>query len=204
MATGGDLVDSGRKCVFNICEQAELNVQADHFCVSCEQYLCGDCKQHHSRVKATKSHHVIGTDEIPSLSSLTLGSEAMETPICSEHDRQFEYFCVGNMAILCMPCKLIGHKACTNIIELEKAACDVFSEGHSRDILKSMKDVMDSFSKCKDAAQSNRDELYKSKQSEMDKVKQTRKNIDNHLDKIEAGAYEEIHSAFTRELKQVI
>ena len=37
----------------------------------------------------------------------------------------------------------------------------------------------------------------------MDKVKQTRITIDNHLDKIEAAAYEDIHIAFTRELNQV-
>ena len=203
MAEGGDVVDSGRKYVCNICEQADLNVQADHFCVSCEQYLCGECKLHHSRVKATKSHQVIGTDEIPTLASLTLGSEAMETPVCTEHERQFEYFCVPHMAILCITCKLIGHKACGKVIELDKAACDVFSEGHSRNILKSMEELIDSFSKCKDTTQSNRDELYKSKQSEIDKVKQARMTADYHLDEIEGAAYTEIHDAFTRDLKQV-
>ena len=203
MAEGGDVVDSGRKYVCNICDQADLSVPADHFCVSCEQYLCGECKLHLSRVKATKSHQVIGTDEIPTLTSLTLGSEAMETPVCTEHERPFEYFCVPHMAILCITCKLLGHKVCGKVIELEKAACDVFSEGHSRNILKSMEELIDSFSKCKDTAQSNRDGLYKSKQSEMDKVKQTRITIDNHLDKIEAAAYEGIHIAFTRELNQV-
>ena len=203
MATGGDSVDSGRKYSCNICEQADLNVQADHFCVSCQQYLCGECKLHHSRVKATKLHQVVGTDEIPSLTSLTLGSEAMETPVCTEHERPFEYFCVGHMDVLCITCKLIAHKACGKVIELEKAACDVFSEGHSRNILRSMEELVDSFSKCKNTAQSNRDGLYKSKQSVMDKVKQTRITIDNHLDKIEAAAYEDIHSAFTRKLNQV-
>ena len=203
MAEGGDVVDSGQKYVCNICEQADLSVPANHFCVSCEQYLCGECKIHHSRVKATRSHQVIGTDEIPTLTSLTLGSEAMETPVCTEHERPFEYFCVPHMAILCITCKLLGHKACGKVIELEKAACDVFSEGHSRNILKSMKELIDSFSQCKDIDQSNRDRLYKSKESEMDKVKQTRKTIDNHLDKIEAAAYEDIHSAFTRKLNQV-
>ena len=127
----------------------------------------------------------------------------METPICTEHERPFEYFCVGHMTLLCKTCKLIGHKACTNVIELVKAASDIFSVGHSRNILKSMGELVDEFIKCKDTAQSNRNELYKSKQSEIDKVKQTRKTFDSQLDKIEAAAYEEIHSAFTKELNQV-
>ena len=204
MAEGGGLeVDQGRKNICNICEEGGLSVGADQFCVSCEQYLCQECKKYHSRVKATKSHQVIGTDEIPTLTSLTLGSEAMETPVCTEHERHFEYFCVPHMAILCITCKLLGHKACGKVIDLEKAACDVFSERHCRNILRSMEDLIDSFSKCKDTAQSNRDELYKSKQSEIGKVKQARMTADHHLDKIEGAAYEQIHTAFTRELNQV-
>ena len=203
MATGGDAVDSGRKYVCNICEEADLSVLAYYFCVSCEQFLCGECKTFHSRVKATKSHQVIGTDEIPSLTSLTLGSEAMETPICTEHERPFEYFCVGHMEVLCKTCNLIEHKACEKVISFEKAACDMYTLGHSKTILKSMEDLIDSLSKSKAMVHSNRDELNKSKQSAMDKVRQTRKNIDNHLDKIEASAYDEIQSIFSRNLKRI-
>ena len=71
---------------------------------------------------------MIGTDEIPSLTSLTLGSEAKETPIFTKHEKQFEYFCVGHMASLCKMCKLLKHQACEEVMELEKAACGVFLE----------------------------------------------------------------------------
>ena len=138
MATGGDSLDSVQKNLCNICTDGDLSVNTDYFCVFCEQYLCLGCKQYHSRVKATKSHQVLGTDEIPTLSSLTLGSEAMESPTCSEHGRRFEHFCVNHMTIICQTCKLIEHKKCTNIIELKKAACDVYSEGHHSNIHKSM------------------------------------------------------------------
>ena len=77
------------------------------------------------------------------------------------------------------------------------------SRGHSRNILNSMEELVNEFSKCKDTAQGNRVELFKRKDSEMDKVKQARKTIDSHFDKIEAAANEEINSAFTRELNQV-
>ena len=203
MATGGDTVDLGRKYLCNICEQADLSVPAYTFCVSCEQYLCGECKQNHSLVKATKSHKVVGTYKMPSLTSLTLGSEALEAPTCKDHDKQFEYFCIGHMTLLCSTCKMIGHKACTDVTELEKAACDLFSEGHSRNILKSIEKLINCFSKCKCTAQSNRDELYKIKQSAIDNVKQKRQSIDNHLDEIEVAAYKEIGRVFQKEIKQV-
>ena len=62
MAEGGGEVDAGRKITCNICEEGGLTVGADYFCVSCEQYLCEECKKYNSRVKATKSHQVIGID----------------------------------------------------------------------------------------------------------------------------------------------
>ena len=203
MATGGDSVDSGRKNICNICEKRDLSVTAESFCVSCEQYLCGECKLYHSWVNATKSHQVLGTDKIPTLSSLTLGSEAMETPICTEHGRQFEHFCVNHMTVVCQSCKLIEHKGCTNIIELEKAACDVYSEGHHRDILKSMEELQDGFSKCNEKAQNNKDDLYKCKDAEINKVKQTITNIKSYVDKLGSAACEEIGAAFAEELNKV-
>ena len=203
MATGGDSVDSGRNNICNICEKGDLSVTADYFCVSCEQYLCGECKLYHSRVNATKSHQVLGTDEIPTLSSLTLGSEAMETPACSEHGRRFEHFCVNHMTIVCQTCKLIEHKACTNIIELTKAACVVYSEEHNRDILRSMEALLDGFSKCNEKAQNSKDDLYKGKDAEINKVKQTITNIKSCVDKLGSAACEEIGAAFAEELNKV-
>ena len=203
MATGGDATDSGLKNICNICEKGDLSVTAEYFFVSCEQYLCGECKLYHSRVNATKSHQVLRTDEIPSLSSLTLGLEAMETPICTEHGRQFEHFCVNHMAIVCQACKLIEHKACTNIIELTKAACDVYSEEHHRDILKSMEALLDGFSKCNGKVQNSKDDLYKCKDAEINKVKQTITNIKSYVDKLGSAACEEIGAAFAEELNKV-
>ena len=49
-----------------------------------------------------------------------------------------------------------------------------------------MKEIINNFLQI----QSNKETLYKSKQSVFDTVKQARKTIDNHLDKVEAAAHE--------------
>ena len=203
MAGGGNDVGSGTRLTCNICEEVGLREQADQFCVSCQQYLCEECKQHHSRAKPTKSHQVIGTDEIPSLSSLTLGSDSNETPLCKDHESAIKYFCISHMTELCQSCRLMEHKQCANVTKIEKASCDMFTEEHSIKILKSMEDMKDIFSKCKSTAQRNRDMLYSGKQSAIDTVKQARINIDSHLDKIETAAYDEIGRVFRTKMKQV-
>ena len=116
---------------------------------------------------------MIGADEIQSLSSLTLGSEAMETPMCAEHEREFKYFCVTHMTVLCPTCKLIEHRACTKITKLQNATNYVFSGGHTKDILKGMEELLHGFSKVKDNVQNSKEVLFQSKQLEIDKVQKT-------------------------------
>ena len=203
MAEGGCVEDMQRTLMCNICEQGGISARADHFCVSCEQYLCDDCKLYHSRVKATRSHHVVGTDEIPSFTSLTLTSEAMETPTCKDHKRPITNFCISHMDELCPSCRLMEHKRCENITEFKKAVQSVFTEEHKTRINSSLDELIHGFDKCKSKAQRNRDSLCQSKQSAIDDVKQARKTIDNHLDKVEAEAYAEIDKVFKAEMKQL-
>ena len=89
------------------------------------------------------------------------------------------------------------------VVLIEKAANDVFTEGHSTKILKSIKEIIDRFSKRKNTVQSSKDKLYTNKQLAIHIVKQTRKTIDNQLDKIEAAAYEEIDRVIKAEMKRV-
>ena len=204
MAEGGNAVDSDRKNNCNICEDLGLSVRADQYCVSCEQYLCEGCKQYHSRVKATKLHQVIPiTDGIPSLISLTLSSESTETSVCKEHGQKLEHFCVSHMTELCEACRLTNHKKCEKSVPIKSAAHDMFSESHSEKILKSLKEMINGLSRCKILAQSNKGNLHQNKQSAIDSVKQVRKTIDNHLEKIEAVAYKEIDRVFLAEMKRI-
>ena len=106
------------------------------------------------------------------------------------------------MTIVCHTCILIEHKACSNIKELTKAACDVYSEGHSWDIYKSMEELLDGFSQCTEKAQNSKDELYKCKEAEINKVNQTITYIKSYIDKLGSAACEEIGAAFAEELNK--
>ena len=203
MAEGGGEVDDGSNTLCNICEDGGLRVKADQFCVSCEQYLCEDCKLYHSRSKASKTHGVVGINDIPSLASLTLGSEAMETPTCKDHQRPITHFCLSHMSELCPSCRMVEHKKCSSVTEFRKAIQSVFTEEHPTRIYESLEILMGRFNKCKDKARSNKDKLVKEQQSAIDNVKQARQSVDKHLDKIEDEAYAEIDKVFKAEMKHL-
>ena len=203
MAEGGGDVDDGRNTLCNICEEGGLSVHADQFCVSCEQYLCEDCKMYHSRVKATKSHEMVGINEKPSLSSLTMGSEAMETPTCKYHQRPITHFCIGHMTVLCPSCRMMGHKKCNNVSEFRNAIHSVFTEEYTTRIHGGLEELVSRFNNCKDKVENKKDELLKDQQTAINNVKQARESIDKHLDKIEGDAYAEIDKVFKAEMKQL-
>ena len=203
MAEAGGEVDDGRNTLCNLCEEGGLKVKADQFCVSCEQYLCDGCKLFHSRVKATKFHEVLGINEIPSLTSPTLGSEAMDTPTCKDHQRPIMHFCISHMTELCPTCRMMEHKKCNNITEFRKAIRSVFTEEHTTRIHGSLENLICHFNKCKDNAERCKDNLFKDQQSAIDNVKQARLSVDKHLDRIECDAYAEIDKVFKAEMKQL-
>ena len=171
MAEGGGEVDDGRNTLCNICEDRGLRVKADQFCVSCEQYLCEDCKLYHSRSKASRMHVVVGTNDIPSLTALTLGSEAMETPTCKDHQRPITYVCISHMTELCPSCRMMEHKKCNNVTEFRNAIHSVFTEEHTTRIHGSLEELIDRLNKCKDKIENNKDELLKDQQTAIDNVK---------------------------------
>ena len=189
MAEGGGEVADGRNTLCNICEQGELRVKAEQL--------------YHSRVKATRTHEVVGINEIPSLTSLTLGSEAMETPACKDHQRPITHFCISHMAVLCPSCRMMEHKKCSNVTEFREATHSVFTNGHTTRIHGSLEELIDRFSKCKDKTQSNKDNLLKDQQSAIDNVKQARLSVDKHLDKIEGEVYVEIDTVFKAEMEKL-
>lgn len=46
------------------CSSDDVVVEAESYCIDCEQYLCKNCTSMHARMKATKTHQIIGKEEV--------------------------------------------------------------------------------------------------------------------------------------------
>ena len=93
MAEGGSSVDSGEVSSCDIYEEEGNKVNATNYCLHCEQYICKDCSNYHSRIKATRSHEFTKTDNIPKVLPAMRTSESIEAYICTKHGRQLDFFC---------------------------------------------------------------------------------------------------------------
>ena len=126
------------------------------------------------------------------MSSLTLGSEAIETPVCKEHGAEIKFFCKTHMAELCLTCKLMKHKRCDLVVSLGQAAKEVHSEVHCNKIGGSLGDLLAWFTTCKERSESEKQTLNGQKQNAIDNVKHTRKTLDSYMDKLEAAAIKDV------------
>ena len=212
MAEGGDSVDSGRNRLCDICCKEGRSTHSVCFCQQCEQYFCMDCKNYHSEARATRSHEIIedvgslkyvseAQMDIPSLSSLTLGSEPVDPPVCKEHGQEFKYFCKRQRVELCLACRRMEHKNCKTVVNIDEAAREIYSESHGGKIIQSVKQLAERFGDCQASARKSQADLPGKRQSAIDSVKQTRKSVDAYLDRLEAITLAEIDEILDKETK---
>ena len=178
----------------------------------CEQYFCADCKNSHLQARSTRSHelkesvgplkYALETQvDMQNLSSLTLGSESVDAPVCKEHGHEFKYFCKGHMSELCLTCRRMEHKNCKIVINIEEAARSIYTESHAGKIIQSVKQLAERFGKCQGTARAAKGKLNGKRQVVIDSVKQTRKTVEAYLDKLETKALAEIDEIFDKEIK---
>ena len=139
--------------------------------------------------------------DMPSLSSLTLGSEPVDPPVCKEHGHEFKYFCKSHRVELCLTCRRMEHKNCKTVINIEQAAREVYSGNHGGKIIQSIKQLAERFDECQATARKSKTDLPGKRQSAIDSVKQTRKSVDAYLDRLEGNALTEIDEIFDKETK---
>ena len=194
MAECGESLDEVKKKLCELCLEDNHEVKAEYFCLQCEQNMCLGCEHYHRKVRVSKSHEVIGIDEGHNLSSLTLGSETIETHICKEHGTEIKFFCKEHMVELCLTCKLMKHKRCGAVVSLEQAANDVFDEVHYDKIGESMEELLTWFEKCKEKSESEKKRLGEQKQNVIANVKSIRKTLNEYIKTLEADALKDIET----------
>ena len=131
---------------------------------------------------------------LPDIPSLYLSSDDIEfEPVrCREHGQEFKHFCKTHMTELCITCSRMEHKRCKTVIDIKDATENIYSKLHDEKITQSVKDLNERFKDLKAVGEDIKSKLFTKTNSAIDKVKQSRKDIDGYLDKLEAKAVAEI------------
>lgn len=131
-------------------------------------------------------------DSMPSMSSLSRSSDSVEAIVCGNHKQEVTYFCKTHMEELCFTCKCKKHGSCNTVIDITRAAKEIYSKSHGQKIIQSLKELSDRFNDCKTATEELKHNLQENRRIACDTLKQIRKLIDEYLDQLEEESRAEI------------
>ncbi|CAG2238328.1 unnamed protein product [Mytilus edulis] len=98
------------------CSYAGNNRNAEKWCTVCEEGLCTDCVTVHKSIKTTRNHRLISTDEFRQIKHISIHLT------CKDHDKRLELYCKTHDVAVCLGCVPSHHRACSDVMPLDKAA----------------------------------------------------------------------------------
>ncbi|KAL4216768.1 hypothetical protein ACF0H5_024491 [Mactra antiquata] len=102
------------------CLHKGVNQAAEYFCVVCREFQCKDCSSVHDTHIYMKKHKLVSVSEGHILVSSTDSDDVNKiTFMCTIHNKQFEFYCKKDDALLCSKCAITRHKKCKSIADIE-------------------------------------------------------------------------------------
>jgi len=95
-----------------ICIKGGNAVEAYAFCTVCTEFMCSGCSNVHRRSKATRNHHQLDKEHMPSKDTVKEVHENLSEH-CEKHPRELiKYFCPVHQDLLCGDCIAFDSHTC--------------------------------------------------------------------------------------------
>ena len=160
-----------RNCMF--CLRNSKTVEAKHWCKTCVETLCDDCKSYHSCVPLLKSHIIVSLSDV---GNLYKGIEIDEP--CPSHMGKFlEVFCQDHDQLCCSICFATKHKACRKVEAIEDVAaepnpkCPQMTTTCFIDALKKLEDIQEEYRNKVQNLNSRKQEICACTAKKIDEIK---------------------------------
>ncbi|XP_055999139.1 probable E3 ubiquitin-protein ligase MID2 [Ostrea edulis] len=124
-------------CMF--CKRNDKSVTAKHWCKSCMESICDDCKFIHSYVPSLQGHKILSLSDAQELKN----DIEVDEP-CSIHKGKFlEVYCTDHDKLCCSICFAIEHRKCEQVQAIEDVAAGM-DEDRVKNKLTVFKDLLES------------------------------------------------------------
>ena len=172
------------------CHSSNVVNTSVNWCMECEEELCFECAEYHTKQKMARNHHVVDLKLKTSYSSLLKKSSL----VCEQHTVcEVEYFCVDHDELCCRDCLAKTHKSCGNTMSLDSASkgakqSQLFSDcqEHLTSISKTYKSILkyreENVNDIKDDKEKIKENMKKLKEKLIQRINQVEKELTNKLD----------------------
>ena len=103
------------------CKFGGTEVNGTHYCTTCAEYLCKNCKKSHQRFKATRNHKIVSSTDVTSSEQEQNASQFMVFCAC-DNASEVTCYCEGHNKVACMACKSVKHRKCNVTTLKDKSA----------------------------------------------------------------------------------
>ena len=168
--------------VCDLCLEDDQQLESTAFCTICQQYLCAPCHKSHGRVNATKHHTLLTGKDMPAKDE-----KQNLRPICKQHpDKVLEYFCKEHKIACCSSCQILNHRFCRNLLKFADVDKRRNFREEDKQNLEGMKRLLDEFSRLETVHTVQISDLQTQEDGLIQKVRDTRRRLDHHIDALEA------------------
>ncbi|CAC5418446.1 unnamed protein product [Mytilus coruscus] len=85
------------------------------WCIVCNEGLCKYCMHYHRSSKTLKRHDIV---RFKDRQSIPVFAQSVQEN-CSQHERNFDFFCCVHQEFYCIKCSTLDHKTCDSVLPLE-------------------------------------------------------------------------------------
>lgn len=168
-------------CVCDVCHVRNIRSTVREYCPQCDQNLCGDCSEHHRIAKASKAHETIPFEQYKTSHSFIQNIKHR----CDKHEYPFEFHCQLHNSLACKRCIVMEHRTCDDVVLLEDVLRRFKSLTASERLEKSLLDVKSVIASAISKSKDNLKMLPTNENDVVERIKDMRKNINDHFDKLE-------------------
>jgi len=173
--------------ISDVCEPCSIKgkrLQANRFCVECQEHLCQKCSTYHNTLKATRSHVLVTIDDAKK--AKPVASKDKCSAKCTVHTgKSIKYLCVTHSYLGCSVCITIDHKQCKSIDYIPKVAKDIRNLDGFKKFDKNLKFLESSCKSSIADVEKNIKQLSEDERQMKEAVKELRKKINDALDTLE-------------------
>ena len=172
------------KC--ELCEDSRDNAEA--FCRQCASFICKECVNLHTRIKPFKYHEVASLDDLKHGRAKAIPVKEPPTKKCLDHEEPLIIYCYDCDSLICQHCTVKDHR--DHNFEFTKKA----APGEKMKLLEEMKhlkDVQVNLTSAVEGIQTTKLEVEAQKDSAINIIKTSFKELHDILDKREKDLIEE-------------
>ncbi|XP_078309669.1 uncharacterized protein LOC144618045 [Crassostrea virginica] len=132
-------------CMF--CLRNNEKVEAKHWCKTCTETVCDNCKSFHSRVPSLQNHKIVSLTNARDLNN----DIEIDEPCPLHKGKYFEVFCQDHDQLCCSICFATKHRTCRKVEAIEDVAaepnpmCPQLTPTAFTDALKKLEDIQEEY-----------------------------------------------------------